>query len=100
MTEAEQCLWRALRAQRFHGFKFRRQHIFDHYIVDFVCLKKKLIIEIDGGQHADQWLYDQRRTEFLTSQGYRVLRFWNSDVLNHLEYVLETVLQSLRHAEE
>jgi very-short-patch-repair endonuclease len=98
MTEAEQCLWHHLRGQRFHGFKFRRQHIINHYIVDFVCLKKKLIVEVDGGQHSDRFLHDQQRTHFLSSEGYRVLRFWNPEIFENLDGVLETILLGLREA--
>ena len=91
MTDAEHRLWRYLRAGRFHGIKFRRQYAIDQYIADFAALENRLIIELDGGQYADQQLYDQQRTAYLQSQGYRVLRFWNHDVLQRTETVLEEI---------
>ncbi len=92
-TEAEKLLWRQLRNRRFQGWKFRRQHILQGYIVDFVCLERKLVIELDGGQHAVQEAYDQQRTQTLEGEGFRVVRFWNNEVLNNLEGVLETLLE-------
>jgi len=88
-TEAEQRLWCHLRAHRFMDLKFKRQKPIGHYIVDFVCAERMLIIEIDGGQHSEQVEYDQRRDVWLNSQGYTVLRFWNNDVMRQLESVLE-----------
>jgi len=81
-TKAEQLLWQALRNRNFHGFKFRRQQQLGFYIVDFVCYEAKLIIELDGVHHADlvKTLEDEERTAELTKMGFRVLRFWNSDV--------------------
>ncbi len=70
------------------GYKFRRQLVIEPYIVDFVCLEAKLIIEADGGQHADQIAYDARRTVVLESMGYRVVRFWNNEILGELDSVL------------
>ena len=90
-TEAEQRLWYHLRAHRFLGLKFKRQKPMGRYIVDFVCLEQRLIIEIDGGQHSEQVHYDQRRDAWLRSQGYTVLRFWNNDVMQQLESVLEQI---------
>jgi very-short-patch-repair endonuclease len=90
-TEAEQRLWYHLRAHRFLGFKFKRQKPMGRYIVDFVCLEQRLNIEIDGGQHTEQLAYDQHRDSWLRSQGYTVLRFWNNDVMQRLEDVLEQI---------
>ena len=91
MTDAEHRLWRYLRAGRFHGIKFRHQYAIGQYIADFAALENRLIIELDGGQHADQQPYDQQRTAYLQSQGYRVLRFWNHDVLQRTETILEEI---------
>lgn len=92
MTLAEQRLWYHLRSKRLNGIKFRRQQTIGRYIVDFVSMEHKVIIELDGGQHAEQMEYDHARTEFLTSQGYRVVRFWNNEVLQQTETVLEKIL--------
>ncbi len=75
-TFAEMKLWRQLRARRFEQYKFRRQHPIGSYIVDFVCLWKRLIVELDGGQHAEQQGYDEKRTSFLENEEYKVMRFW------------------------
>ena len=80
-TEAENYLWYFLRKRNFNGFKFRRQYVIGHYIVDFICIRKKLIIELDGGQHSQAICYDERRTTFLESKGYIVLRFWNNEII-------------------
>src|SRR3989442_1098660 len=87
MTDAEQKLWYQLRAKRFFGFKFYRQVPFAKYIPDFLCYEPKLIIELDGGQHADQIKYDQKRDAFFKNQGYQVLRFWNNEVLQNMDGV-------------
>ena len=90
-TDAEQRLWYHLRAHRFMGLKFKRQKPMGRYIVDFVCLEQRLIIELDGGQHAEQLAYDRQRDAWLRSQGYTVLRFWNNDVIQQIEGVLEQI---------
>ena len=95
MSEAERQLWRHLRGRQMGGCKFRRQYPLGHYVVDFVCLEARLIIEVDGGQHADQVDYDQWRTEWLEQQGFQVLRFWNHEVLNHIEGVKAAIWQVL-----
>ncbi|MBI3771620.1 MAG: endonuclease domain-containing protein [Gammaproteobacteria bacterium] len=97
-TEAEQRLWHHLRAYRFMGLKFKRQKPMGSYIVDFVCLTHKLIIEIDGSQHAEQTDYDHHRDAWLKSQGYTVLRFWNNEVMQQLESVLERLQLALSPA--
>ncbi len=94
-TEAEAKLWSGLRAGRLNGAKFRRQVAIGNYIADFVCPAAKLIIELDGSQHVDQQGYDARRTRFLVEQGYRVIRFWNHDVLRSWSDVLEAILQQI-----
>lgn len=94
-TDAEQLLWRHLRNRLFMGTKFKRQQIIGPYIVDFVCFEQRLIVELDGGQHAENMECDTRRTVFLESQGFRVMRFWNNEVLSNLESVLETVRSGL-----
>ncbi len=93
-TDAESRLWHHLRSRRFQGWKFRRQHILQGYIVDFICLERKLVIELDGGQHADQEAYDHHRTRVLEKDGFKVMRFWNNDVLNNLEGVLEMIFNT------
>ena len=90
-TMIEQRLWYHLRAHRFMGLKFKRQKPIGHYIVDFVCLEHRLIIEIDGGQHAEQTDYDQVRDDWLRREGYTVLRFWNNEVLQQMEGVLDQI---------
>ena len=90
-TEAEQRLWYHLRAHRFMGLKFKRQKPMGPYIVDFVCLEHRLIIELDGGQHADQKSYDSQRDAWLRGQGFQVMRFWNNDVMKQLDEVLEQI---------
>ena len=90
-TEAERKLWYYLRANRFMGLKFKRQKPIGNYIVDFICMEHQLIIEVDGGQHADQMTYDQKRDAWLSHQGYTVLRFWNNDVMQQTDGVLEQI---------
>ena len=94
-TDAENHLWYFLRSRQMKRFKFRRQHIIAQYLVDFVCLSKKLIIELDGGQHAERKNYDGVRTQCLESQGYKVLRFWNEAVFKETETVLESIYSEL-----
>lgn len=94
-TDAETRLWWQLRNRQLGRFKFRRQHRIGKFVVDFVCLEHKLVVEIDGGQHADAIDYDETRTVFLTSLGYRVVRFWNNDVFTNTEDVLREILRML-----
>lgn len=94
-TEAERKLWYHLRAHRFMGFKFKRQKPIGRYIVDFVCVEHRLIVEVDGGQHADQTKQDQQRDAWLRHQGYMVLRFWNNEVMQETEGVLERIRLAL-----
>ena len=95
MTDAETKLWAALRAHRLGGLSFRRQTPIGRFIVDFVCHDRWLIVEIDGGQHADS-TKDTARDQWLTSKGYHVLRFWNSDVLKNRAGVLQVVVDAAR----
>ncbi len=91
-TEAERKLWWQLRYRlALPNFHFRRQVRLGRYIVDFACHQLKIVIEIDGGQHAEQTESEARRTEFLQSEGYRVLRFWNNEVLKNIDGVLEFI---------
>ena len=90
-TAAEKYLWQHLRKRQLSNYKFRRQHVFKNFIVDFVCLEAKLIIEIDGNNHKNQVEYDAMRTEFLVSLGYRVLRFTNYGVLNYIQKTLNDI---------
>jgi very-short-patch-repair endonuclease len=96
-TDAEKMLWNHLRLRQMGDYKFRRQQPIGKYIVDFVCLEKRLIIEVDGGQHAEQGPYDANRDSWLTSQGYRILRFWNNQIFNELDAVKETIFKVLTH---
>jgi very-short-patch-repair endonuclease len=97
MTDAERALWTQLRAHRLNGLSFRRQVPVGSFIVDFVRHEHRLIIELDGGQHANEREahHDQMRQAWLNTKGYRVLRFWNFDVLRHRESVLETIIETI-----
>lgn len=95
-TDAERRLWHALRNRALERRKFRRQHPIGNYIVDFVCLDAQLVIELDGGQHLEQAMYDQGREAYLKMRGFRVLRFWDDEVLKNLQPVLEVIDQALR----
>lgn len=94
-TDAERKLWALLRNRALVGCKFRRQFPIDPYVADFVCVEKRLIVELDGGQHVEDAERDEKRTAFLKSRGYTVLRFWNDDVLLRTDDVLAEVLRSL-----
>ncbi len=96
-TEAERKLWSLLNSAQLNGVKFRRQHPIGTYVVDFVSLDSKLVIEIDGGHHNidDVQQSDESRTAWLTGEGYRVLRFWNNDVINNPEGVIESIKEVL-----
>ncbi len=95
LTDAEKCLWQKLNRRQIGSVKFRRQQPIGEYIVDFVCLERQLIVELDGGQHAEQIAYDEARTAWLQSKGYRVLRFWNNDVLANTDGVVQTIFDAL-----
>ena len=93
--DSEQALWRRLRDRGLRDQKFRRQRPIGRYVVDFVCLNHRLVVEIDGGQHGQQANDDQRRTKFMEAKGFRVLRFWNHEVLTNIEGVLQTLENAL-----
>jgi very-short-patch-repair endonuclease len=94
-TDAERKLWSALRHKQIEGFKFRRQVPIGEFVADFACLSQRLIIEADGGQHDAEREKDAARTAWLNARGYRVIRFWNNDVLDNLEGVVQTILIAL-----
>ena len=96
LTPAEEKLWAYLRAHRMGDVHFRKQHAIGHYIVDFCAPRKKLIIELDGSQHLEQQEYDKERSAFLESKGYRVLRFWNNEVMNNMDAVLGVIWDALK----
>ena len=98
-TDVEKILWSKLRGKRFGGIKFRRQQLIGHYIVDFVSFERKLIIDLDGGQHnSDEEKYkDAQRTKWFHSQGFEVLRFWNSEIAGDLDGVLHVIHDFLRN---
>jgi very-short-patch-repair endonuclease len=95
MTPEELHLWYLLQGRRFYGFKFRRQMPIGSYIVDFACFEARLIVELDGGQHQDDYEYDLRRTAFLNASGWRVIRFWNNEFRTNEEGVLGAILDGL-----
>jgi very-short-patch-repair endonuclease len=95
-TDAETLLWRHVRNRQLNGWKFRRQFPIDRYVVDFCCAEARLIIELDGGQHATRSQADIARTQVLSAMGYLVIRFWNNDALTNLDGVLETVASTLQ----
>ena len=100
MTPAEIKLWNALRGNQLDGAYFRRQHAVGTYILDFYCAKAKLAIEVDGGTHLEQEVYDAERTEWLkTEKGIRVIRFTNQDILRDLDEVIESIRATLRNFE-
>lgn len=94
-TIPERILWSKLHGRQFGGFKFRRQRPVGPYVCDFVCLSEKVVVELDGSQHVDRSDYDQRRDASLRSSGFRVLRFWNRDVVERLDVVLNTIHEAL-----
>ncbi|MBI3291550.1 MAG: endonuclease domain-containing protein [Elusimicrobia bacterium] len=96
LTDAERRLWTCLRSRQFQGYKFRRQQPLGPYIVDFCCFEHRLVVELDGGQHTQQREADAQRTSFLKCQGFEVIRFWDNDVLNNLNDVLEAITLKLK----
>ncbi|MDF3933491.1 endonuclease domain-containing protein [Pseudomonas citronellolis] len=93
-TDAERALWQRLRGHRFMDLKFKRQKVVGHYIADFICLERMLVIELDGGQHLDS-VADPERDAWLCARGFQVLRFWNHDVLLRMDSVLEAIRLAL-----
>ena len=94
LTDSERKLWHRLRGEQL-GVKFRRQYPFENCILDFVCVERRLVIEVDGSQHADDQEYDEKRTERLRKAGFTVLRFWNNEVLNETDAVVQAVWSAL-----
>jgi adenine-specific DNA-methyltransferase len=94
-TEAERLLWSRLRRRQLGGFKFRRQHQIGSYVCDFICLEAVVIVELDGSHHLDQAPYDLHHDAFLRRRGFRILRFWNVDVMAGIENVTETIFEAL-----
>ena len=94
-TDAERLLWAKLRDRRLGGLKFRRQHPIGPYITDFCCPEGRLVVEVDGGQHAERPTSDEERTRYPAEAGYRVLRFWNPEVLTQTQAVLERISEAL-----
>ena len=94
-TDAEQRLWFCLRSRKLAGFKFNRQYLIGPYIVDFCCLKERLVIEIDGFQHVENREYDKNRTLYLEARKYRVIRFWNDEIMKDREKVVQAILDVL-----
>ena len=92
-TDVERILWHRLRNSQVEDVKFRRQQPIETYIVDFVSFGKKIVIELDGGQHSEKISYDMHRDDCLRDNGYTVLRFWNNDVIENIEGVLEVIRQ-------
>jgi len=95
LTDAERALWRRLRDAQIQGARFRRQAIIGRYIADFACFAPKIVIELDGGQHAEATAYDDQRTRWLAAEGFVVLRFWNSEALSNLDGVVATIAAAL-----
>ena len=94
-TDVERIIWQKLRGRQVAEAKFRRQHALGNYIVDFVSFDAMLVVELDGGQHQQQHTYDQARDDYLQSAGFCVLRFWNNDVLNNCEGVMEVIFREV-----
>ena len=92
-TDAERAIWNAVRGRRLGGFKFKQQWTIGPFVVDFRCWERRLVVEIDGGQHGEK--RDRRSMEWLEAQGYRVVRFWNNDVITNLEGVLQVLHNAL-----
>lgn len=94
-TEAEKLFWWEIRDRRLDGYKFKRQYLIGSYIADFVCIERKLIVELDGGQHAEATENDEKRSAVLNSLGFRVLRVWNAEIFTNMEGVIDAVLAEL-----
>lgn len=94
LTPAERKLWSKIRNDQL-GVNFRRQHAIGNFIPDFICIEKKLVIELDGSQHLEQEEYDKKRTKYLELQGYKVIRFWNNEVMNNIDGVILAILHAM-----
>jgi very-short-patch-repair endonuclease len=100
MTDAERVLWSYLRNRELGGWKFRRQHPVGPFIVDFICPEKNVVIEVDGGQHDENRELDEQRSAYLNKMGYRVFRFWNNEVLQETEAVLDSIFAILANEKQ
>lgn len=100
LTDAERLLWKHLRSRELSGYKFRRQQPVGQYIPDFVCFEKRLLIELDGSQHSEEVAQDSERSAWLEAQGFRVLRFWNNQVLREIDAVKRAILEALDDGSE
>lgn len=96
LTQEERRLWYLLRSRRFSRYKFRRQHPVGHYILDFACCEARLAIELDGGQHDERYEYDVQRTVWLNKKGWMIMRFWNNELWQNEEAVLERIFKALQ----
>ena len=94
----EKKFWSRVRDRRLGSHKFKRQVLVGSYIVDFICIEQKLIVELDGGQHAERRVYDEKRDAFLRAQGFRVMRVWNIDLMENIDGVMDIVLQELERS--
>jgi very-short-patch-repair endonuclease len=97
-TDAERKLWARLRSRELCGFRFRRQYPIGPFITDFCCFEQRLVVELDGGQHAEQTEADQRRADLLTRHGYRVFRFWDNEVMQNIDGVLQRIAEALSNS--
>lgn len=97
MTEAERRLWYYLRGKQLNNVSFRRQHPIGNFVTDFCSIDKKMVIELDGSQHLDQETKDEQRSQYLRSQGYTVIRFWNDQVMNDINGVLQAIIYALEN---
>src|SRR6266700_20777 len=98
-TDVERKLWSLLRSRQLESYKFRRQHSIGRYVVDFCCLERRVIIELDGGQHQDQADYDEKRTQFLETKGFRVIRVWDNEVFQQTDAMVEKIESALNASE-
>lgn len=99
MPSAERKLWARIRNKQLDGFRFRRQHTIGPYVADFACAETRIVIELDGDQHAfDEGARDRKRDAFIESEGWQVLRFWNNDVYGNIDGVLEVILDACEYA--
>ena len=100
MTDAEKAVWRRLRSKSFNGFRFRRQAAIGEYIADFVCFSPRVVLELDGGQHADQVEADEQRSAWFRSQGFVVLRYWNHQVAEDWDVIEQELYAALTRDEK
>jgi very-short-patch-repair endonuclease len=100
MTDTERFVWQRIRRRQLCGFKFRRQHPIGPFIVDFVCLERKLVLELDGGQHAARTEYDAQRTAWLAERGYRVFRVWNFEAHEEWDAMAERICELLKGTDQ